>query len=241
MDQDTTTAQPDPGLGVGPNISECGGCHTEIVRAGAAHPWFHSATARERCDGERYQVGYAGPVAGPAGQSAPAARYQQAGPPPIAPCDSSVTDEAGDVAGPRPDPRRAESIAALRAIADGYARLADAIELHDAIPDPHLSSFEGPRVILYVHDAAALAAAARALPCDLDKVATDEWLKLNGRLGGLRVQLYTDRDAVCAIVGYEDREVEVEVQPAVTEKVTKSMPVWECAPILAAERSASTA
>jgi hypothetical protein len=63
------------------------------------------------------------------------------------------------------------------------------------------------------------------------------WFNLAGQLGGLHVELYAPRDAVCTrvVTGIEKREVEVEVTPAVTEKVVKTVEVaeWECRAILA--------
>lgn len=149
---------------------------------------------------------------------------------------SSVTDEAD----PSEVARRAASVAALRGLAAGYAQLADAIEAHPAIPAPYLSSFADAYVLLCAGSAEQLAAAARALPCTLRKKADEKYFELHGDLGGLDVQLYAVREKVCTITGYEDREVDEVVTPEVTRKVTRSMPVWECAPILAARPEPST-
>jgi hypothetical protein len=136
---------------------------------------------------------------------------------------------------------RAASIAALRDLGAAYIKLAGAIEAHDAIPAPYPSTFRGAYILLCTQTAEELAAAARAMPWTLRKEATDKYLELHADLGGLDVQLYAARGKVCKIVGYEDREVEETVRPAVTEKVTRSMPVWECAPLLAADPAASAA
>jgi hypothetical protein len=158
-----------------------------------------------------------------------------ADPPPLSPYDSSVTDDAGATG---PDPRRAASVAALRDLAAGYAQLADAIEARPDIPAPYPETFGGAYVLLCVQTAGELAAAARALPCTLRKEPTEKYFELHGQLGGLEVQLYAAREKVCTVTGYEDREVEEVVTPAVTQTVVKPMPVWECAPVLAAERTA---
>lgn len=123
----------------------------------------------------------------------------------------------------------------------GLRQLADALEAHPELPLPY-DGTTGALTMQFLHDdpRAAMAAAARALPCQLDKVINNYddmpqggYLYLRGKLAGLRVELVTYRDAVCTIAGYEDREVNEVVTPAVVKKVTKPMPVWECAPVLA--------
>lgn len=141
--------------------------------------------------------------------------------------------DCGKTGLPETDPARAASIAALRDVAAGYARLADAIEARDTIPAPHPSTITGAYVLLCASSAEEMAAAARALPCNLAKQATEKWFELRGQLAGLEVLLYAARETVCTITGYEDRPVEEIVTPAVRRTVTKPMPVWECAPILA--------
>ena len=149
--------------------------------------------------------------------------------------DQNATAEREHADPPTPDPaaaRRAAAIAELRQVAAGYLLLADAMEARPAIPEPY--GADRP-LMLCVASAQALAAAARALPCDLAKEAAEKWLNLNGKIAGLHVQLYGTRDKVCTITGYEEVEVEVEITPAVTAKVTRPVPVWECAPVLAAQ------
>ena len=84
---------------------------------------------------------------------------------------------------------------------------------------------------------AQMAATARALPCTWDKKASDTYLRLRGRIAGLHVELVAYRDAVCTrvVTGTEEREVEVEVTPAVTEKRTETVDVveWDCGSLLA--------
>lgn len=137
-----------------------------------------------------------------------------------------------------PDERTA-SIAALRDLGNGYIKLAAAIEAHEEIPAPHVSSFSGAYVLLCTWSAEELAAAARAMPWTLRKEADEKYFRLHGDLGGLDVQLYAPREKVCTITGYEDREVVEVITPAVTETVTRSVPVWECAPVLAPRPAAA--
>lgn len=130
---------------------------------------------------------------------------------------------------------------------DGLRQLADVLEAHPEISLPVSSgttrfgamSFpcgSGP-------DAAqAMAAARRAFgSASWTKNVTNSdhgnWLNLAGQLAGLHVELYAARDAVCTrrVVGTEEREVDVQVTPAVTEKRTETVEIveWDCEPILA--------
>ena len=130
--------------------------------------------------------------------------------------------------------RRAAYTAGLRA-------LADVLDKHPEVPLPYagdlgaidfyFTSCDDPR--------AAMAAAARAIPCKWDKrtTANGSFFYLSGHLAGLRIDLTANRDDVCerVVVGVEDKEVEEEVTPAVVRKVTKPVEVveWRCGSVLA--------
>lgn len=135
--------------------------------------------------------------------------------------------------------RRASYIRGLRS-------LADALEASpEALPLP----YEGDSVEMTFHflggddPRAAMAAAARALPCNLRKAVKEyndgsAYFHLEGALHGLKVELVAYRDAVCerVVTGTEEREVEEVVKPAETRKVTKQVETveWRCHPVLAA-------
>lgn len=127
---------------------------------------------------------------------------------------------------------------------DGLRALADALEVHPEIPLPANGQYRNyPLTISFGYGSnprERLAAAARAIRCNWAKSVDDSWLNLDGQLGGLYVQLYGKRDDVCTrrVVGTEQKEVEVEIIPAVTEKVTKEVEIveWDCTPILAPAR-----
>jgi hypothetical protein len=128
--------------------------------------------------------------------------------------------------------------AARAAYINGLRQLAGVLERHPEIPLPydghndeitfHFLSGDDPR--------AAMAAAARALPCTWRKDARDDYFDMFGEIAGLKVHLVAFRDAVCTrrVTGTEKREVEVTVTPAVTEKVVQDVEVveWDCAPVL---------
>jgi hypothetical protein len=83
-----------------------------------------------------------------------------------------------------------------------------------------------------------MAATARALPCSSWAKSTDDtYFRMSGQILGLDISLTAYRDAVCTrtVTGTEVREVEVEVTPAVTEKVMQEVEVvaWDCHAILA--------
>jgi len=83
-----------------------------------------------------------------------------------------------------------------------------------------------------------LAATARALPCpSWDKTVSESFMRMAGKLAGLKVELVAERDAVCTrvVTGTEEREVEKVITPAVVEKVTETVDVvtWDCQPVLA--------
>ena len=135
------------------------------------------------------------------------------------------------------DPKRAAYI-------DGLRQLADVLEAHAELPLP----YEGSRTamtffFLFSEDPrAAMAAAVRALPCNLVKNFSGyddgpSYLDLSGQLGGLKIELTARRDDVCTrrVTGTEDREVEEVVTPAVKRTVTKAVEVveWDCHPIMA--------
>jgi hypothetical protein len=121
----------------------------------------------------------------------------------------------------------------------GLRKLADALEAHPEIPMPGQGSSAGNPLLTYFFGDDAreqMAAARRALGCPFGKGVDEKWLKLNGQMEGLHLQLYAGRDAVCTrrVVGTEEREVEEEITPAVTEKVVKTIEIveWDCHPIL---------
>lgn len=134
---------------------------------------------------------------------------------------------------------------------DGLRVLAAALEAHPEIPLPFNGSDEHSPLLLGFHgdpDQARgeMATAVRALPCAFAKDPDGKWLNLNGRLGGgLHIQLYAARDAVCTrrVVGTEEREVEDEIQPAVTRKVVKRVEVveWDCGALLPPAKPLATA
>lgn len=134
---------------------------------------------------------------------------------------------------PQADPQRTAYIIGLR-------KLADVLEANPAVPLPAGSGTDGGVPVLFGFYGSGsrdeLAAAVRAFPITFSKDADSKWLNLNGRLAGLHVQLYASRDQVCTrrVVGTEEREVEVEVTPAVKEKRTETVEVveWDCHPIL---------
>ena len=131
---------------------------------------------------------------------------------------------------------RAAYVAGLRA-------LADVLESHPEVPLPyygttaeitiHFFGGEDPR--------SEIAAAARAIPCSWEKDVWESgqtaYLDLVGSLRGLKLKLVAFRDTVCTrrVTGTEEREVEVEVTPAVTTRVREQVDIveWTCSPILA--------
>jgi hypothetical protein len=135
---------------------------------------------------------------------------------------STTTDRAGYIAG-------------LRA-------LADVLERHADLPLPSYGTAEYSPIYLAFFGAYAreeLAAAARVMPCRLDKDATEKWFNLDGWLHGLRIQLTAVRDAVCerVVLGTEtvvttvpDPAVEV---PLVEVTEQREIVEWRCGPLLA--------
>jgi hypothetical protein len=138
--------------------------------------------------------------------------------------------------------RRAAYTAGLRA-------LADVLDRHDEVPLPHAGngteisinflSGQDPR--------AALAAAARAIPCDWRKDAWEApdgrnaYFDLLGELHGLKLKLCAYRETVCERVVTGTREVTVTVPDpealAAVPKVTVTKFVddveWRCGSVLA--------
>lgn len=122
----------------------------------------------------------------------------------------------------------------------GLRKLADILDAHPEIPLPSQGDDDISPIYIgfWLGDAKSrLAEAARVFPCSWDKDVTDRHFNLNGRLGGLHVQLTASRDRVCTrvVTGTEDREVEEVVTPAVTRKVVKPVEVveWQCGSLLA--------
>lgn len=122
----------------------------------------------------------------------------------------------------------------------GLRQLADALEQHDEIKLPENGSQNIPLAIYFWNDDTAresMAATARALPTSWAKNVSEKYLRLNGQLAGLHVELISTRDAVCTrrVTGTEKREVTVEVEPAKTRTEVQDVDVveWDCAPILA--------
>lgn len=139
------------------------------------------------------------------------------------------------------DAPRAEYVKGLRA-------LADAIEENLALPLPydgrtnriafHFLSTADPR--------AEMAAAARALPCDLRKRVEDygtlgAYLYLDGELHGVKVELVASRNSVCerVVTGTHEETRKVKDPEALATvpeiEVTETVEdvEWRCAPILA--------
>jgi hypothetical protein len=125
---------------------------------------------------------------------------------------------------------------------DGLRVLAAALEEHPEIPLPTDGTIL-PLSFVFLHDGdprAAMAAAARALPCSWRKrVSGDEtvsYFKLAGQVAGLQVELTAYRDAVCRKVVTGTREVTEEVPDPDAPKITRTRTVedveWDCGPVL---------
>jgi hypothetical protein len=123
---------------------------------------------------------------------------------------------------------------------EGLRVLATVLEQHPDVPLPlYGTGGFSPLLLGFYGDSARedLAAAARVFPVAWSKNADGAWFTLDGQLGGgLGVQLYADRDAVCTrrVTGTEEREVEEVVTPAVTRKVVKPVEIveWDCGSLL---------
>jgi hypothetical protein len=128
---------------------------------------------------------------------------------------------------------------------DGLRVLASVLEQNENIPLPIQGHSSTLTMMFYGKDEAireAMAAAARAFPCNWEKRVSgggesSEYFDLLGTLGALRVELTAPRKAVCkrVVVGTEEQEVEEVVTPAVTRKVTKPVEIveWDCGSLLA--------
>lgn len=124
---------------------------------------------------------------------------------------------------------------------DGLLMLAGILKNHPGVPLPyhgHHCEITISEFLCVADPREALAAAARAFPCDWRKGARDDtYFDLIGQLGGLKIKLTAYRDAVCerVVVGTEDRPVEKVITPAVTETVTEPTEIveWRCGSLLA--------
>lgn len=137
------------------------------------------------------------------------------------------------------DDQRAAYISGLR-------KFANILEAKPEVPLPFYGSSDGaPVIISFGSDEGArdrLTAARQAVGGQWNKTVDDKWLNLSRALDGFHIQLYAHRDAVCTrrVVGTEAKEVEEEVTPAVTRRVTKEVDVieWDCDPLLAPSKDA---
>lgn len=136
----------------------------------------------------------------------------------------------------QPGPERA-------AYADGWRQLAAIIEAGPDVPIPTMGTVTPVLMYFDGEDARErMAACRRAIRgATWEKSVSgkdDRFFNLTGTLGGLRIQLYAEREAVCTrrVVGTEDVEVDVEIQAAVTERRTETREIveWNCSPVLAA-------
>jgi len=133
---------------------------------------------------------------------------------------------------------------------DGLRVLAAVLERDNGIPLPWAGRIS-PIIISFlgIEDAdsarEALAGAARAFPCTWAKNVSDGKLRsyfdLDGRIGGLMVQLTADRDAVCKRVVTGIRQVTEMVKdperlaevPEIEVTRTVEDVTWECGSLLA--------
>ena len=132
--------------------------------------------------------------------------------------------------------QRAEYVAGLRA-------LADLIEKNPTLPLPSKRRAEWAFGFAYGSDEArraAIAEAARIIPGRLDKndpTASDynaKYYVLTGKLHGLEIELWAERDQVCRRVVTGTREVTKEIPTAVEEvTITEEIVEWVCEPLLA--------
>lgn len=144
---------------------------------------------------------------------------------------------------------RGEAEAAQRAAyTDGLRKLADLLDADHDLKLPY-NGTTGEMLIIPLgaeNQRAQLVAWARALARHgkLDRRPVEHAdgtssFYLTGKVGGVKIQVITDRDSVCrrVVTGTEDREVEEIVQPAVTRKVTRPVEIveWVCHPVLAGE------
>lgn len=133
---------------------------------------------------------------------------------------------------------RAEYISGLRA-------LTDALEQNPDLPLPTTDKLEWQFGLGYSDEErrAKLAAAARLMPCRLDKNdpnASDynaKYYVLSGRIHGLPVELWAEREMVCTRTVVGSRRVPKLVPapdaPMVEVVETEEIVRWECTPLLA--------
>lgn len=131
----------------------------------------------------------------------------------------------------------------------GLRAIACFLDDHPDVPLPYLgrgaegSSLPGMPIFLVDQSTARaeLAAVTRAMGTATKAPVTyhngDERFQVWREFAGIVLYAQADRAEVCTrvVTGTEDREVEEEVKPAVTRKVTKKVEIvrWECSPILA--------
>lgn len=146
---------------------------------------------------------------------------------------------------PRTDYPSTTDPAARAAYAAGLRHLADVIEA-----DPHCPYPQGP-ISLFIHDgdddqaeiAARLRRALGGGKWEKKESVDGAYLTLDGMCGGLPVDIWVTRDAVCerVVVGVEEV---TEVIPAITEAdlrpertITHTVEHvrWECSPLLATD------
>jgi hypothetical protein len=128
---------------------------------------------------------------------------------------------------------RGEYVAGLRA-------LADLLEQHDEVPAA-VPRAQHRTCDLHATSRDELIAAARAFPGKLDKKFDDDspafGFELHGKLRGLRVVIYGDRNDVCRRVVTGTREITetVPAPDAPTVEVTRTVEdvEWVCEPLLA--------
>lgn len=130
-----------------------------------------------------------------------------------------------------------EEAAARAAYTAGLRQIADALDANPEIELPVHGTRQSLGFNLWGADAREqMAAVARILPGPWAKEVDDTYMRLWGQIAGVRVCITAFRDSVCTrrVVGTEEREVEVEVTPAVTEKRIEAVEIveWDCHPIL---------
>lgn len=129
---------------------------------------------------------------------------------------------------------------------DGLRVLASVLEAHPDIPLPHAGNGTAIRIDFWGDpdgQRAAMAAAARAMPCAWRKKVwgqQQEWLNLEGEIAGLKIALSAQRDAVCKRVVTGTREVTETVKdpaklaevPEVEITRTEDIVTWDCGSLL---------
>lgn len=122
---------------------------------------------------------------------------------------------------------RAAFVAGLRAVADF-------LDDHPDFPTP--STYSIPAFQSGAWTPADFARCASMLGGTRSKDANDNWIEVRRPFGPLTLVVFSSRDAVCEkrIVGVETVEVDEEVTPAVTRKVTVEREIveWDCKPVL---------